>query len=166
MNSLTICQYILFSLKERLESDSFLEQFKNPTAFTRKRLLSMRQVVFFLLHASKRCMNIDISSIRWTLPSIHFPNVSKQAVSKARKGINPKLFKNLFRHSSETYFCLKGLRESWNGYYPYAIDGSRIQVPKAKDNLSYFGSAANSKARTLPAMAAASLLRFSVFPSG
>lgn len=158
MNSLTICQYVLFSLKEKLGSDAFLEQFKNPRAFTRKRLLSMRQVVFFLLNASKRCMNIDISSIRWALPSIRFPDVSKQAVSKARKGINPKLFQSLFQLSLETYFRLKGTRESWNGYYPYAIDGSRIQVPKTKDNLSYFGSAANPKARTLPAMAAASLL--------
>lgn len=158
MNSLTVCQYVLFSLKEKLGSDAFLEQFKNHKAFTRNRLLSMRQVVFFLLNASKRCMNIDISSIRWTLPSIRFPDVSKQAISKARKGINPKLFKSLFRHSCESYFRFKGSRESWNGYYPYAIDGSRIQVPKTKDNLSYFGSAANQKARTLPAMAAVSLL--------
>ena len=33
-----------------------------------------------------------------------FPDVSKQAVSKARQGIKPDLFQDLFNHSTDTFY--------------------------------------------------------------
>lgn len=118
----------------------------------------MYQVILFLFYSSKASMNINLSAIRLSLQALAFPEVSKQALSKARRGIMPRLFLHLLHFSVETFYHLVGQRESWHGYYPFAIDGSKIQVPKNNDTLSYFGFAYGEKARYKTAMAAASVL--------
>ena len=40
-------------------------------------------------------MDIELSDLQRQLPDMDFPDVSRQAVSKARKGILPDLFKEL-----------------------------------------------------------------------
>lgn len=158
MKHLSICQCIIEELKEQLNSETFLSEFRTGKHFLRKRLLSMKQVVFFLLYSTKRSMNLDLSSIQEDLISIDFPSVSKQAVSKARKGICPKLFHRLFQHAVERFYDRKENFHTWNGYRLFAIDGTRLQVPRNQDNIEYFGCARNSKARILTTMASASLL--------
>ena len=158
MPNTIICQKIVSGIKEMLLCDDFISKFRTPGAFTRKRKLSMYQVILFLLYTSKRSMNLNLSNIRVDLHSLGFPAVSKQAVSKARKGILPELFLSLMHFVAETFYLLTDQRRSWHGYYPFAIDGSKIQVPGNRDTLSYFGSAHNDKARHRTAMAAASVL--------
>ena len=38
-------------------------------------------------------MDIELSALQRQIPDIEFPDVSRQAVSKARRGILPDLFK-------------------------------------------------------------------------
>lgn len=99
----------------------------------------MFQVIVFLLHSTRRGMHQNISRIM-ELENVKFPNVSKQAVSKARQGINPSLFKELFDLSVD-YFSRSPLPEKlWRGKERvFAVDGSKIQLPDSKSNFSSFG---------------------------
>ena len=99
----------------------------------------MLQVIVFLLYSTRRGMHQNISRIM-ELENVEFPNVSKQAVSKARQGINPSLFRELFDLSVD-HFCQSRLpAKLWRGKERiYAVDGSKIQLPDSRSNFSSFG---------------------------
>lgn len=157
MNNLTICQSICQDFQKMLSSETFLSPFREEKHFVRKRKLTMKQVICFLLHSSKRSMNLDLASVQEMLPSLSFPDVSKQAISKARKGIRKEFFLTLFRHATQQFYTKKKRKNTWHGYRLFAIDGTRIQVPCNAETIKYFGYAKNKKARIVTAMASASL---------
>ena len=126
--------------------------------FTRNRKLDFEQVIYYLLYSSKASMNANIAAIRDDIRKIEFPDVTKQAVSKARKGIASDLFKELLHFSVNTFYGSYRQRKTWNGYHLFAVDGSSIQVPKTKDNLEYFGICRNRHHSREDAMARISIL--------
>ena len=67
-----------------------------------------------------------------------FPLVSKQAVSKARGGIRPSLFQELFNLSVDIFYKNIGKRKTWHGMHVFAIDGSKFQLPNSKSNFDEF----------------------------
>ena len=158
MNNLSICQKIIKGIGQLISSPDFLESFRQGKHFTRRRKIDMRHVILYLFYHSGSSMNLNISGIRDELPKLRFPDISKQALSKARKGISPELFRSLFHFSVRTFYSSCPERKSWHGFFPFAIDGSRIQVPTTKDNLSYFGQCRNGSHSREDSMASVSLL--------
>lgn len=154
---LSICQNILEEIKQRIFSQ-YPDSFRIGNHFTRCRKLDIKQVIFYLLYSSKASMNLNIANIRDDVQNINFPDVSKQAVSKARKGISSDFFKDLLHFSVERFYSSCQQRKTWNGFYPFAIDGSCIQVPKSKDNVNYFGLCKNQHHSREDAMARISML--------
>ncbi len=140
MNYQKIFLRIISCLRAMISSESFLEQHRIAPYFSRHRKLSMRQLVFYLLYSSKAAMPSNISNIRKDLVEIDFPSISKQAVSKARKGISSLLFKNLFLQTVKSYYQMIEQRQLWNGYHVFAVDGFRLQLPNSKSNIETFGS--------------------------
>lgn len=88
MSKIDICISIIQTIKDYLFSTEKLKKHHEKKHFSRKRKLSLFQVIIFLIYSSKASMNINISRIRDELPIV-FPNVSKQAVSKAHIGARP-----------------------------------------------------------------------------
>lgn len=157
MKKILICQNILEGIKQKI-STQYSWAFRLGNHFTRNRKLDMRQVIFYLLYSSKASMNLNIANIRDDIQSIDFPDVTKQAVSKARRGINPDLFRDLFHFSVETFYNSCQQRKTWNGFHLFAVDGSCIQVPKSKDNVEHFGLCRNKHHSREDSMARISLL--------
>lgn len=58
-----------------------------------RKICAMSSSIFYYSGSS---MNLDISDIRGDLPQMCVPDVSKQALSQARKGISLKMFRNMF----------------------------------------------------------------------
>lgn len=81
----------------------------------------------------------NLSCIREDLPSLDFPSVSKQALSKARQFINPSLFKELFYLSVDLFYSQLPSRRLWHGYHLFAVDGSKIELPNSSSNFEFFG---------------------------
>ena len=97
MSSLSICQSIISSIQNLLYSKDFIEAHRAKKRFVRKSgKLSMLHIIIYLFYTSKQAMNINLSNLRLELPKLEFPNVSKQAVSKARQGIFPLFSKRFF----------------------------------------------------------------------
>lgn len=158
MSTLSICQNILEETRKQISSSLYTKSFRIGNHFTRNRELKMEQVIFYLLHSSKASMNLNIANIQDDIPVIKFPDVTKQAVSKARQGIDPELFRDLFHLSSEMFYRSCTQRKTWNGFHLYAVDGSCIQVPKSKDNIEYFGLCRNRHHSREDSMARISIL--------
>ena len=66
--------------------------------------------------------------------------MTKQAVSRARRGIMPSLFKELFDVSVDIFSRSDVPRKLWRGKKSvYAFDGSKIQIPNSPSNFEKFG---------------------------
>ena len=81
----------------------------------------------------------NLSRIRDDLSALSFPDVSKQALSKARQFINPSLFKELYYLSVDLFYKQIPSRKLWNGYHLFAVDGSRIELPNSQSTFDFFG---------------------------
>ena len=81
----------------------------------------------------------NLSRIRDDLSALSFPDVSKQALSKARQFINPSLFKELYYLSVALFYKQIPSRKLWNGYHLFAVDGSRIELPNSQSTFDFFG---------------------------
>ena len=139
MNQLTTLKSIVSTISGLLESREFLECHRFPRRFVRTRILSMYNVVMFLLYSTRQAMHQNISRMI-DLKPVCFPDVSKQAISKARQGIMPSLFKELFDVSVDVFSKSSIPKKLWHGQMAvYAIDGSKIQLPSSKSNFEEFG---------------------------
>lgn len=147
MNSLNICQNIIDSIQNLLSSDSFLEAHRVKNRFVRSSgKLTMLHIITYLFYSSKQAMGTNIANIRLDLPSLDFPKVSKQAVSKARHGILPSLFQELFTLSVDIFYKSIKNRKQWrNKYNIFAIDGSRISIPNSLSNFKNYGEMFSKK---------------------
>ena len=139
MNRIDICKNIIQSIKEYITTPEKLEPHRAKNHFICKRKLSLFQVIMYLLYTSKASMFQNLSRIREVLGSLDFPDISKQALSKARQFINPALFKELYYLSVDLFYKQLPSRKLWNGYHLFAIDGSKIELPNSKSNFEFFG---------------------------
>ena len=139
MNRIDICKNIIQSIKEYITTPGKLEPHRAKNHFVRKRKLSLFQVIMYLLYTSKASMFQNLSRIREDLGNLDFPDISKQALSKARQFINPDLFKELYYLSVDLFYKQFPSRKLWNGYHLFAIDGSKIELPNSKSNFEFFG---------------------------
>lgn len=147
MNPISICQSIIVTIRTLLQSKEFLEAHRLPNRFVRSSAkLSMLHIITYLFFTSKQSMSINLSILRRELPDMDFPDVSKQAVSKARQGILPSLFQSLFDHSVDIFYRSIDKRKKWKDTYNiFAIDGSRICIPSSKSNFQKYGEMFSKK---------------------
>ena len=132
MNALSICKSIITTIRNLLQSEEFLDSHRLPNRFVRSSgKLSMLHVISYLFYTSKQSMNVNLSMLRRELPDLDFPDVSKQAVSKARQGILPSLFQSLLDHSVDIFYRSIDNRVKWRDRFNiFATDGSRISIPR------------------------------------
>ena len=88
-------------------------------------------------------MSINLGNIRDNLPSLNFPKLSKQAVSKARQYIKPELFQALFDITVNDYYSYKHKYYLWNDYHLFAVDGP--QIHRAYSIKETYGSQGDSR---------------------
>jgi hypothetical protein len=139
MNRYEICTKIIQSVKDYINTPENLEAHRAPKHFVRKRMISISQVIMYLFYSSKASMYQNLAGIREELSNLKFPDISKQALSKARQFISPNLFKELYYLSVDLFYKNVGERRLWHGYHLYAIDGSKIELPNSKSNFEFFG---------------------------
>ena len=139
MSRTNICKNIVQSIKDYITDQVKLEPHRVEKHFVRRRKLSLLQVIIYLFFSSKASMFQSLSQIREELGTLAFPDVSKQALSKARQFINPSLFKELYYLSVDLFYSQIPSRKLWQGYHLFAVDGSRIELPNSKSTFDFFG---------------------------
>ena len=137
MNQLTTLKSIVSTISGLLESREFLECHRFPRRFVRTRILSMYNVVMFLLYSTRQAMHQNISRMI-DLKPVCFPDVSKQAISKARQGIMPSLFKELFDVSVDVFSKSSIPKKLWHGQMACVLS---IAFPPNRKKNSPFGDA-------------------------
>lgn len=146
MKRTNLLSQLLKLLQETIQTESFLEEFRVPGRFVRKRCLSLYQLVMFLLFHSKTTLDGKLDIFVGMVPELQMPKVSKQALSKARYGITHWLFKELFNISVALYYRTCHSRKLWKKRYTlFAIDGSDLEAPSSESAFKVFGKQADHK---------------------
>lgn len=139
MNRNCVLKAIASKITNLLDSPDLLKEYHDCSHFIRQSCsLKVRHIVLYLLNATKQQMGTNIGHIR-DIWEAGFPDVSKQAVSKARQNIYPSLFEKMFSFSVEEFYKSKCEKKLWDGRFPvFAVDGSRLQLPSSKSNARDF----------------------------
>jgi hypothetical protein len=139
---------ILSEIKLTVESKEFLQKHRIGNCFTRKRNITFKSLIYFLLSHGNNSIENNISSFKTLFQTIKFPQVSKQALSKSRQGISADAFCELFRMTVDKYYSNNNRLKKFKGYSVLAIDGSTIQLPTTDENCRVFGFNPNQTNKT------------------
>lgn len=143
MKAGTLFKSIVEESKKLIKSKDFINAHRIGNSFSRSRKLSFTDLLYFILHSTKKSLSINYSQFMMDFPQLNLSLVSRQAISKARQGISYEAFRELFHLSVKKYYKLNTDLKKWNGFHIYSIDGSTIQVPNSDENLKTFGTNPN-----------------------
>ena len=142
-----ICTMIISIVKERIHSDEFREKYRIGNCFTRMRKLTLPIVMMFLLCSRKKSLPNEIDDFLNSFGSVitrmigkSVVSFTKQALSKARKGIHLDAFYWLLDISVSTFFKCQPSYALWHGLHLFAIDGTDVQLPMVRQCAKVFGS--------------------------
>lgn len=156
MKNINLLSNILKRTNSLIQSDEYKDAYSIGNSFTRKRKLSFANTVYFICSGLRKSISTEINNFIEEHPYLDFPDISKQAFSKARQKISVEAFKELCRVFIDSFYDLNTDLKKWNGYNILAIDGTTLQVPDTAENIEYFGASTNqSKTRTALASASA-----------
>ena len=156
MKNTKLLSLILKETNNLITSDEYKEAYSLGNSFSRKRKLSFSNTVHFICSALRKSISSEIDNFIEEHTYLNFPNITKQAFSKARQNISPEAFNELCRLFVKKFYSLKKNLNTWNGFNILAIDGTSLQVPDTEECGKYFGLSSNqNKTRTAVATASA-----------
>ena len=127
-------------------------------SFTRVRKWSFMDYIIFILYNKGRSSVIEIEEYvkeRWGDES---KIITKQALSKQRLKIKPKIFKNMNLDLIRDVFDSEEFEHDFEEYTILIIDGSDFQLPNIKITKEEFNVAQDSIVYTQPPLAKGSML--------
>ena len=157
MNNITLLSSIFKITNNLITSADYKEAYRIDNSFSRKRKLSFANTIYFICSGLRKSISTEINNFIDQHTYLEFPNISKQAFSKARQKISVEAFKELCRVFVDSFYNSNINLKKWNGFNVFAVDGTTLQVPDTSENIEYFGASTNQSA-TKTALASASAL--------
>lgn len=128
-------------LFDSCESDPDLRT--TPTAFTRHRRLGAQRILLLLLRRLALCLQLALDEF---FKFSEEETVTKQALSKARKGLNPEFVRKFADLIGEVY-AEDPDAPSYHGMRLIAIDGTDIALENSAELRKAFGCSGRKKER-------------------
>lgn len=139
MNDSIILKNIFSLCNELICSNHFKSAYRIGSSFTRSRKLSFSNAIYFILGASKKALSANLAEFIDLNPMLSFPQLSRQAFSKARTGIHFEAFKELFLSTISSFYSLSTNLNKWHDFLVLAVDGTSLQLPDTLENRTTFG---------------------------
>lgn len=157
MTNTTLLTKILKTTNKLITSEEYKLAYSIGNSFSRNRKLSFSNVIYFICSGLRNSISSEIANFIENNSNLNFPNISKQAFSKARQNISYEAFKELCRLFVTIFYESNKNLNKWNGYNILAVDGTTLQVPDTSENVEIFGARKNQYT-TETALACASAL--------
>ena len=157
MNNIKLLSSILKRTNTLIKYEEYKEAYRKDNSFSRTRKLSFPNTVYFICSALRKSLSSEINTFIEEYSYLEFPDISKQAFSKARQNISAEAFKDLCRVFVDSFYNSNINLKKWNGFNVFAVDGTTLQVPDTHENIEYFGTSTN-QSTTKTALASASAL--------
>lgn len=89
MKNIKLLSNILKKTNNLIKSEEYKESYKIGNSFSRKRKLSFSNAIYFICSALRKSLSAEINNFFEEHSYLNFPDISKQAFSKARQNISP-----------------------------------------------------------------------------
>lgn len=156
MKNIKLLSSILKETNNLINSKEYKYAYSLGDSFSRNRKLSFSNTIHFICSGLRKSISYEIDNFTEEHSYLNFPNITKQAFSKARQNISPEAFNELCRLFVNKFYSSKHKLNTWNGFNLLAIDGTSLQVPDTNECGEYFGLSSNqNKTRTTIASASA-----------
>ena len=122
---------IVHKITSLLSCPEFIAQHRtHPKHFTRKRHLTLPNLVLFLLNQPNSALQTELDAFFQTLNGSAFESqvVTAQAFSKARQKLSASVFEAL-NSALHAQMDELGLHKTWQGLRLLAVDGSSMHLP-------------------------------------
>lgn len=113
--------------------------------FSRRRKFPWYDLLFYLIFRSEKTINSELTRYFADMGRSS-ERISKQALFKAAKKLNPEVFSDLILKFSELFYR-SPLVKKYRGYLLLAEDGTTLEIPKSRQSLSEFGYVENQSTR-------------------
>ena len=114
--------------------------------FTRKRSLTLERLILYLIFRQGRTLNQELLQF-YAAADENESIVSKQALSKALRKINPDALSHLIMEFARLFYNSSAVK-TYRKYILLAEDGSTIEAPLSDTSLNVFGFQINQYVRT------------------
>lgn len=109
--------------------------------FSRQRKFPWYDLLFYLIFRSEKTANSELTRYFADMGRSS-ERISKQALFKAAKKLNPEVFSGLTLKFSELFYR-SHLVKKYRGYLLLAEDGTTLEIPKSRQSLDEFGYVEN-----------------------
>lgn len=121
--------------------------------FTRNRVLCFQRLVSFIINLARKSLKLELNSFT---KNLNIEDITTQAFSKARKKLNPIVFKLLNNKLIEEFYSDNEFK-LFEGYRLLAIDGSKLQLPSSDEIIKEYGCTKNNYGDNLPSAQASTI---------
>ena len=116
-------------------------------------MFSFKKIVLFIINLARKSLQLELYDFAEMSKS---KDATKQAFSKARRKIDPAVFKLLNEKLVREFYTDNDFK-TFKGFRVLLVDGSKIQLPSSPELISSYGSSGSLTHKGLP-MAQASIL--------
>ena len=128
-------------IENTINSEDFQKRHKESSKdFIRNTALSFKNLIAFFANLNKGSYETELKAFYKTINNqeVANPEVTKGAVSKARKKLKPSAFIELNEKTVQEYEQQAPLK-TWYGMRPVGVDGSTVTVPDETEIKEHFG---------------------------
>jgi len=147
-----ICTKVISKIWNCLHSRIFISNNRTSSkAFIRTRKLPFHKLVLFLLGNLKSSYNKELDRFFHQINggAIGCSDITKPAVSIARRHLDPDVFLELNNHALRIFEQEASLK-TWHGFRLLAIDGSTLRLPGVEEIRQHFGERSGGKGSPCP----------------
>ena len=122
------------------------KEYKNKdSAFTRERKMGFRDFIWYLTFQKGRTTSMELDEYLKNKNGTYEISISKQAFSKQRLNLKPKIFIDLYKdYLIDFYHNYPKEVKTYKGYQVFAIDGSMFEIPNTKELREEYKTQKNS----------------------
>lgn len=113
----------------------------NEKSFTRNRKMNFYDLTMSIIAKKGQTLTLELNEFT---EKMNKPNITKQAYSKQRQNLNPKVFKYINEEYVKRIY--KEIEvETYKGYVVLSVDGSGIEMPNSNELKEYYGLSEGQK---------------------
>lgn len=107
--------------------------------FVRNRKIIFTDLLLITLNNKAKTTSMEIRDYELNVKGKEKVNYTDEAYLKQRRHLNPRVFKEANRVFINSFYNESKDAKTYKGYYTFAIDGSKYEVPNTPQNREHFG---------------------------
>jgi len=141
---------VVKKIRARIINNNFMKRHRfSDKDFSRKRKLPFIPLVLFILNLVRQTLQKELTQFIQLLSEKKISNITKSAFCQSRMKLKHTAFIELNDILIEEFYNDNDFN-LWKGFRLLGVDGTKIQLPRSKELIQFFGGAKNGSEMLVP----------------